>query len=62
MNVNANVKLQLQCEGCQQIVWYFEDTNPVPVSAFILPAIAPYSYNIVSNETLFLCFVDFRMF
>ncbi|MCJ8737360.1 hypothetical protein PDJAM_G00023180 [Pangasius djambal] len=30
MNVSANVTLQLQCEGCQQIVWYFEDTNPVP--------------------------------
>ncbi|KAK3533669.1 hypothetical protein QTP70_024018, partial [Hemibagrus guttatus] len=32
VNVNANVKLQLQCEGCQQIVWYFEDTNPIPVN------------------------------
>ncbi|XP_058257289.1 polycystin-1-like protein 2 [Hemibagrus wyckioides] len=30
VNVNANVKLQLQCEGCQQVVWYFEDTNPIP--------------------------------
>ncbi|MCI4383146.1 hypothetical protein PGIGA_G00023010 [Pangasianodon gigas] len=30
VNVSANVTLQLQCEGCQQIVWYFEDTNSVP--------------------------------
>ncbi|KAI5608598.1 polycystic kidney disease protein 1-like 2, partial [Silurus asotus] len=25
VNVNSNVKLQLQCVGCEQIVWYFED-------------------------------------
>ncbi|XP_060740105.1 polycystin-1-like protein 2 [Tachysurus vachellii] len=30
VNVKANVNLQLQCEGCQQIVWYFEDKSHVP--------------------------------
>ncbi|XP_053369297.1 polycystic kidney disease protein 1-like 2 [Clarias gariepinus] len=30
VNVGANVELQLECEGCQQMVWYIEDTNPVP--------------------------------
>ncbi|XP_072516546.1 polycystin-1-like protein 2 [Salminus brasiliensis] len=29
LNVRVGVNLQLQCEGCQQMVWYFEDTNPV---------------------------------
>ncbi|XP_076879791.1 polycystin-1-like protein 2 isoform X2 [Brachyhypopomus gauderio] len=27
-NKSSSVHLQLQCEDCQQMVWYFEDTNP----------------------------------
>lgn len=54
VNVNANVNLQLQCEGCQEIVWYFEDKSHVPVSAFILSVITPYLYsNIVTYVLLF---------
>uniref|UniRef100_A0A4W4GFP4 Polycystic kidney disease 1 like 2a n=1 Tax=Electrophorus electricus TaxID=8005 RepID=A0A4W4GFP4_ELEEL len=29
INISASVNLQLQCEGCQQMVWYLEDTDPV---------------------------------
>ncbi|XP_030620641.1 polycystic kidney disease protein 1-like 2 isoform X2 [Chanos chanos] len=29
VNVNSGVNLQLDCEGCQKIFWFFEDTSAV---------------------------------
>ncbi|XP_037401275.1 polycystic kidney disease protein 1-like 2 [Pygocentrus nattereri] len=29
VNTSIDVTLQLHCEGCQEMAWYFEDTNPV---------------------------------
>lgn len=64
MNVADGVKLQVQCEGCQKIVWYFESTKDFTVSVFMLsydmPVIKPValgrSFSVLSeNQFIFAC-------
>uniref|UniRef100_A0A8B9HUK4 Polycystic kidney disease 1 like 2a n=1 Tax=Astyanax mexicanus TaxID=7994 RepID=A0A8B9HUK4_ASTMX len=50
VNVRMDVNLQLQCSGCQQIVWYFEDTSSVSVSVC----------SVFSNLVFFILFISIK--
>lgn len=44
VNVKNDLRLIVQCEGCQTIVWLMEDTSAVSVSVFTYIYIILYIY------------------